>query len=161
MDESSSLISDKEGEPLFDGEGKVSSTVAEVVEFLEKVHHHRELAQQAVNLLDEAGLIVEWPIKVKTGDKEEFQVNGLFRLDENKLVRLADPDFVKLRKAPALPVGYGQVFSMLNIGLLERLAKLREKGGKTPPKKANKPRATSEMDIDKLFDEDGLIRFDQ
>ena len=52
-------------------------------------------------------------------------VSGLFRIDEAALKKLDDEDFLSLRKVGGLTIAYGQLFSMNQVALLERLGELQ------------------------------------
>ena len=124
VDEDSGLISEdkRAGEPFFDDGGNLSERLQEVTKFLDLMEKSRKVAEIAVSGLDEAGMIEPWPMK--TGEK---QAKGLYRIDQAKLQQVEDGIFLNLRKTGALLVAYGQLLSMGNIGLLQRLAALREK----------------------------------
>ena len=136
VDEESGLISEDkgEGEPFFDDDGKMSRPLREVAKFLDTVEKSRKVAEIAANALDEAGVIVPWPMKI--GEK---QAEGLYRIDQAKLQQVEDEIFLNLRKTGALIVAYGQLMSMGNIGFLQRLAVLREKISSSQQPKGQAP----------------------
>ncbi|MCF8106520.1 MAG: SapC family protein [Desulfohalobiaceae bacterium] len=150
VDEDSGLISDTDGEPFFQENGNLSESLTGVLDFLKKVEQNRSATQRAVSSLAEAGLMTEWPLKIKV-EGAERPVSGLFMINESKLNSLDDQAFLKLRSSQSLPIAYAQLFSMGNIARLEKLAEARE------PKK---DQGYDEMDIEKLFGNDDLIRFD-
>lgn len=126
VDQDSGLISDDpSGEPLFDSSGELSQPVRDVLNFLSQVEQNRTVTDLAVSELAEAGLITEWPLKVKAGE-EERQVTGLYMVDEAKLNSIDDQTFLHLRKTQALPIAYAQLLSMSNIQIFDKLAKIRE-----------------------------------
>lgn len=149
VDEDSGLIHDDPyvGEPFFDEGGEISKPVKDVLNFLQQIEQNKSVTQVAVSSLANAGLITEWNLKVKDGDQEK-PVTGLYMIDEAKLNSLDDADFLKLRKSGSLPIAYGQLFSMVNIQIFERLAKLQGQ------------QEAQEVDVDKLFNDDDLIRFE-
>jgi hypothetical protein len=124
VDEDSGLVNDDKaaGEPFFDGNGAITQSVKDVLNFLNQVERNRAVTETAVASLAEAGLITEWPLKIKDQDQEK-PVTGLFRIDEPKLNALDDDQFLKLRKAQALPIAYAQLLSMNNIQVFAQLAK--------------------------------------
>ncbi len=126
VDEDSGLIHDDPnmGEPFFDENGEISKPVKDVLNFLQQIEKNRAVTHVAVSSLANAGLITEWNLKVKDGDQEK-PVTGLYMIDEAKLNSLDDAEFLKLRKSGSLPIAYGQLFSMGNIQIFERLAKLQ------------------------------------
>ena len=118
FDEESGLISKTEGEPIFDRDGNYTKPVQDVFEFLKKIEQNRIATQKAVDALADKGLITEWKVK---------EIDGLYRADEAKLSKLSDNDYLQLRKVQAMPVIYGQLFSMANIGVFDKLSNIREK----------------------------------
>ncbi len=119
IDESSGLISDTDGEVLYDKNGELSKPVQDVLNFLQQIEQNRTVTDLAVAALQEAGCIAEWRLK-------DTKVTGLYRTDEAGLNSLNDQAFLKLRKAGGLPIAYAQLFSMANIGVFDNLIKIRE-----------------------------------
>ncbi|MFO7801626.1 MAG: SapC family protein, partial [Desulfovermiculus sp.] len=150
-DEESGLISDEQGEPFFDSNGELAKPTREVMEFLKKVEQNRLVIQKAVDALSQAEVLSPWQPKIRKGE-EESNIPGLLRIDEDKLNRLEDQAYLHLREAGALYIGYAQLFSMGNIGILKKLAEFREQEKAKVQKQA-------EPDIEKLFGEDDLIKF--
>lgn len=127
VDEDSGLINNdpNTGEPFFDESGETSKQVKDILNFLGQIEQNRTVTQLAVVSLAEAGVITEWNLKIKDGDQEK-PVAGLYMIDEAKLNNLEDDQFLRLRKTGALPIAYGQLLSMGNIVVFERLAKLHQ-----------------------------------
>ncbi len=148
VDEESGLVNaDKSaGEPFFDGAGEVSRPVKEIMNFLNQVEQNRAATNLAVASLAEAGVVMEWPLKIQDKDQEK-PVTGLYRIDETKFNALADETFLKVRKAGALPIAYAQLFSMGNIQNFAQLAKAQ---GQMKEKK---------QDIKPILGDDDMISF--
>jgi hypothetical protein len=155
VDEGSGLIQDgaNTAEPFFDEAGKISQQVQGILDFLSQIETSRALTQKAVASLADAGMITEWNLTIKDGDQEK-PVTGLYRVDEARLNAVDDQTFLDLRKASALPLVYAQLLSMANIQLFDKLAKVHEQMAS----KQSTP--SQEVDLDKLFDNDDLIKFD-
>ena len=129
FDEDSGLVSESEGEPFFTEEDKISGQLEKILEFLGQVERSRAVMDLAVSALVEADLLCEWDLKVKD-DGGERKISGLFRVDEARLNALDDDAFLRLRKTQGLPVAYAQLFSMGNIGVLQKLAGVKEQLGR-------------------------------
>lgn len=114
------------GEEFFDADGNPSQSLKPVLGLLRDIEHDRKKTQLAVSALSEAQTIQPWSIKLKTAQAEQA-ISGLNRIDEARLNALEDDIFLKLRKASALPVAYGQMLSIGQIGLFEYLAKFHTK----------------------------------
>ncbi len=150
VEKDSGLISGTEGEPFFQENGELSESLTGVLDFLKKVEQNRSATERAVSALAEAGLMTEWPLKIKV-EGTERPVSGLYMINESKLDSLDDQAFLKLRRSQSLPIAYAQLFSRGNIAMLEKLAGARGREMAQGP---------DEADIEKLFWGDDLIRFD-
>ena len=148
VDEGSDLVNDDSaaGEPFFDETGEVSRPVKEIMNFLNQVEQNRAATHLAVASLAEAGVIMEWPLKIQDKDQEK-PVTGLYRIDETKLNSLEDEKFLKIRRAGALPIAYAQLFSMGNIQNFAQLAKAQEQMKEKTP------------DIKPILGDDDMISF--
>lgn len=134
VDEATGLIQDDtEAKPFFDESGNISGQVRDLLDFLNQVEQNRTATDAAVACLADAGVLVEWHLKIKDGNREK-PVAGLYRIDASKLNSLADGQFLQLRNAQALPVAYGQLLSMGNIRVFEKLAKIKEQISQIPVK---------------------------
>jgi hypothetical protein len=150
VDEDSGLVNDDRaaGEPFFDDKGEVSQSVKDIMDFLNQVEQNRALTNVSVAALAEAGVITEWPLKIKQGDQEK-PVTGLYRIDEAKLNSLEDEQFLKIRKAGALPIAYAQLLSMNNIQMFNQLANVQ----------AQMSQAQKLPDIKPMLGDDDMISF--
>lgn len=104
----------EEGEyKLFDRNGDLAKETTEMLELLKQSDLHNEANRNACKLLDDAGLIGDWELKVKMRDtNDNFQIRGLFKLDEQKLNQLEPTVFAKLRNSGALLLAYAHLFSL-------------------------------------------------
>jgi hypothetical protein len=143
--------SPEEGEAFFDENGQLSPAVNEIVSFLQQVEKNRTATDHAVSALADAGVVTEWPLKIKQGDTQK-PVKGLYRVDESRLNTLDNDAFLKLRKSGALSMAYAQLLSMTNIMLFEKLARIRRE----------KPGTSSEstLSMGRLLGDDDILGFD-
>jgi hypothetical protein len=137
------LVDAARGEPLFNPDGSASKLVSETLTLLKKCESVRSQTQQAVTMLNSAGLLVPWPATLKH-DSSMTVIESLFRVDEAALNKVDAQSLIKLRDSGALIVAYGQLFSMSR---LEMLAKLAAK------------QMAQNADL-KLLDREGTISFD-
>lgn len=121
FDTDSGLLTEAEGEPFFDADGRPSQAVQDILAFLTQVQTNRELTQRICKALDDHQLLQPWPIVVH-GDGGERQVEGLYRIDEAALNGLAAEALKALQQAGALPMVYSQLLSMQHLPLLGQLA---------------------------------------
>lgn len=155
VDERSGLIQEGVGqaEPFFDEDGEIAEQVKGILDFLSQIEASRSFTEKAVASLADANVLTEWSLKIKDGEQEK-PVTGLYRVDEAKFNDIDDQTFLRLRKTQALALAYGQLLSMANIHLFDKLAKVNEQMA------AQQPTQPGEVDLDKLFDKDDLIKFD-
>ena len=125
--------------PLFGEDGSLSSEVQERQANLEKLRDaHRSTLAQTKLLCDE-GLIVDWPLRVRLKkDEEPVQVEGLYRIDPEKLVALSGNKLENLRDHGVLTFALSQPMSVQHTNiLLERAAHLMRQ--EAPSKTATEP----------------------
>ncbi len=121
-DDDSGLISDTDGEALFDVSGDPSEGLRKMMEFVSEIERNRAVTIRAVNVLAKHKLIIPWEITLPLEkDKPPQQINGLFRVDEVALNALPDEIFIELRQAGAMPVVYAHLLSLNCIDVLIRL----------------------------------------
>lgn len=125
VDEASGLIVEgAEGEAFFDADGRLSTAVQQVWDFLQVLAKGEVALVRASNLLHEAGLVVPWPISFDT-DAGKQHVKGLYRIDEAAMNALDDARFGELRRAGVIGLAYAQLLSMANLTDLGQLALAR------------------------------------
>lgn len=160
IDEDSKLVVEGAGagEDFFDADGNPSQSLKPVLGLLKEIERDRKKTQLAVSALSEAQTIQPWSIKLKTAQAEQA-ISGLNRIDEVRLNALEDDIFLKLRKASALPIAYGQMLSMGQIGLFEFLAKFHTK--MTEAQSTRSALSKLPESIDSLFGitEDDTVQF--
>lgn len=126
INEASGLVVEntEDGNAFFDDQDQPVQGIKDMVNFLSQVEANSLVTEAAVNALADAGLIAPWEINLKQG-KEVVPVEGLFSVDEAALNKLDDEDFLAVRKAGGLVIAYGQLFSMNQLAVLERLGVLQ------------------------------------
>jgi hypothetical protein len=148
IDQDAGLISDQPGEPFFDDQDQVAEPVKAILNFLSQVQQNWGPTNRAVDALADAGLICEWPLKIKTPEGEQ-PVTGLYMIDETKLNQMADDAFLAVRSAGALPIAYAQLLSMANIQVLSRLADVHAQ-----------QQAPANNSVTGVFGDDDILTFD-
>lgn len=142
------------GEPIYDDEGNLTQLVKNSVTMLEIHERSAQQTMMAAAALAEAGVLVPWPIKFKSGKDQEATMKGVLKVDEQALAKLDDAAFLKLRKVGALPLAYAQLISMTRLPTLSRMAEMREKLAAAASQQ--KPQSSK---LDFLRVEDGNIVF--
>lgn len=125
IDQDSDLITEGEGESLFDAEGNPTAAVKSVLDLLNYLQAGQAATTTACSALAKHGLLKPWPLTFTT-PSGPAKLNGLFQIDEQALNQLADDAFLELRRAGALPLAYCQLLSMMQVPGLERMAASRK-----------------------------------
>jgi hypothetical protein len=126
LEDSSDLISETEGNPLFDDSGAPSALVSAATNLLSQLERDIRATQTICALLDEMGLIVPWALEIAQPDGQKQRVSDLFHIDEKKIATLSGEDLVRLRDAGTLAVIYAHLLSLSKISVLGRLAKMAD-----------------------------------
>lgn len=142
-----------EGERFFNSDGSIAASLEPVLRFHAELERSRAVTQLAVAALQQANLIVPWQITIRGGQGDR-SVEGLFRIDEAAMNGLPVDAFDKLRAVGALPIAYGQLFSMNQLSVFRTLADLQAKLSPTTPAMPDT--------LDKLFDtsDNAYLHFD-
>lgn len=125
VDTASELVSESEGERLFDDAGDETEYLQRVKESLGTYYEHDRITQAAIEVLEELELLVEAQLTVTVGD-QSVGVNGVYTTDIVKLKELDDDKFNDLRDKDILPLLYAQIFS---INQFHRLARYESLNG--------------------------------
>jgi hypothetical protein len=126
LDDSSDLISETEGNLLFDEHGAPSPLVSSATTLLSQLERDSQATRAICALIDRLGLIVPWNLDVAQADGTKQRVSDLYQVDESKIGTLTGEDLVHLRDAGALPLIYAHLLSLSKAGLLGRLAKIAD-----------------------------------
>lgn len=128
---------------FFDDQGVPTQAVRDVVDFLKNREMGLKHTQAAVNALSQHAVIEPWPIVIeKEGVKTKIQ--GLYKINKNKLLQLSPKALEELNLSGALKIAYAQFFSMPQFKHLQKLAQLH---GTVEP-------ALESGELNSLFDDD-------
>lgn len=143
-----------DGEAFFNADGSISAALEPVLRFHAELERNRAVTQLAVGALQQANLIVPWTITIRSGDGERA-IEGLYKIDEAAMNDLPVDAFDKLRAVGALPIAYGQLFSMNQLSVFRTLADMQAK-------LAPQPAPAMPDTLDKLFDtgDNAYLHFD-
>lgn len=118
IDEESGLVTDDpSAEPFFRDDAEPAESLNNIITLLNRIEASRQITQHACDALAKHNLIQPWPITLD-GEIGEKRVAGLFRIDEVALNALSAESFQEVREAGALPIVYGQLFSMKHLQAL-------------------------------------------
>lgn len=122
----SAVVSEKEGEALFTEAGEETEYLANRKKSLISYVEHEQITKAFIDELVKLDLLHSQNINVKVGGKE-FNLNGLFIVDEKKLSALSDEDFLGLRKRGFLAPIYAHLGSMHQVNNLIQKQVARDK----------------------------------
>jgi hypothetical protein len=116
IDEDSPLIMG-EGEPLFE-DGSPTEFLTRVKQYLPALYNSGVRTSNIIKLLQELDLFTPWEIQFFNEEEVATTVQGVFRINEEKLKQLNDEDWLSLKNAGAMPLIYGQLMSTGNLQTL-------------------------------------------
>jgi hypothetical protein len=123
VDEAYSGFNRKEGEPLFDAQGRNTPFLASALEFLEGYQREFARTELVCQRLEQAGLFREMNAKADLVDGRSFTVNGLLVVDEPKLMTLPDAVALSLFRSGELHLVSMHLASLSNMRkLVDKMA---------------------------------------
>ena len=111
IDVESPLVSEEQGVPLFDDEGKETDFLSKQKEAMSQYLRQEQLTKAFAKELSDKGLLVQRQINVKVVEKQ-YDIDGVYMIDEKKINDLSDDDFLDLRKRGMLAGIYTHLVSM-------------------------------------------------
>lgn len=123
LKEDSYLLSEQEGEALFDQLGDETEYMKKRKNALGNYYENTQITKAFVNLLAEKSLLVKQQLTL-TLNGENFTIDGLYLVDEKALNKLSNKNFLELRQQGYLAPIYNHLSSLHQ---LTRLAALKTK----------------------------------
>lgn len=111
VDANDNIVGEGNEMGFFDEKNKPSALAQNALEFCKSYH---AAAQQTVDFgkaLHESGLLIERAAEIKTPDNKTINFAGFRIVDEEKLAKMADKDFLEMRSKSWLPFIYAHLFS--------------------------------------------------
>lgn len=128
LDEDSELVSEKEGNALFDDKGEATDVIENVRRYLGELQGMESFTRDFCRFFVENNLFT--PLNMRVRDKEQLKnITGCYVINEERLNKLSDARFLEVRGKGYLPAIYAHLTSL---GQIERLVMLRQ-GGTAPP----------------------------
>tara|TARA_B100001123_G_scaffold310097_2_gene346699 strand:- start:598 stop:1374 length:777 start_codon:yes stop_codon:yes gene_type:complete len=107
------LVNRDEGEPLFNEDGSESELLKQKVSLLMEGAKSALHIAKACSLIDDLGLLDAWEFEFLKGGKK-VRIEGLFRINQERLNEIPDEKFLELRKSVAFNVIYAHLYSLGN-----------------------------------------------
>ncbi|XOV77485.1 MAG: SapC family protein [Aestuariibacter sp.] len=127
MDVEHPLVSETEGEALFNEDGTESEFLEKQKKGMSNYLEQEHLTKLFAKELGEKELLIHRQINVKL-DGKQMDIDGVYMVDEEKFNQLSDEDFLSMRKRGMLSAIYTHLLSMRQMNNLmrrksERMAK--------------------------------------
>jgi hypothetical protein len=136
---------------LFGPDGELTKDVTAKLELLNQTILDSELNSKACRILNDAGLMIDWKLTVKTSHtSDQVEIKGLFTIDEKKLNQLAPDEFARLRDCGALVLAYAHLFSLNQIDQISQRVEYSKKVRNV----------TESQDLQGLFNDGGSLNLD-
>jgi len=123
LDEQSELVSDEEGEPMFQEDGTPSKVLERVKQYLGELQQMEQVTKQFCQTLKDKYMFT--PLNMRFRDTDTVKnISGAYVIHEQRLNNLSDEDFLSIRHQNLLAAIYSHLTSLAQV---ERLIQLREK----------------------------------
>jgi hypothetical protein len=117
VDEAYAGLSEEEGAPLFEADGKESPMLQGAVDFLRLFHVEMQNTHLFAQRLAELGLLSAKTIEVEQGGKKQA-VDGIYIVDAEKLLALDDAALLRLVRSGDMQLIDAHLFSLRQISRL-------------------------------------------
>ncbi|MCP5271850.1 MAG: SapC family protein [Burkholderiaceae bacterium] len=123
IDEGSELVSDTEGNALFDENGEPTQVIENVKRYLAELQQMDQATQAFCAWLKANNMFTPLSMRVRDHDKVR-NIAGCYVVSEERLNNLSDERFLELRSKRFLPAIYAQLMSLAQI---DRLITLKDR----------------------------------
>lgn len=139
IDEDSSLVSESEGNALFDDKGEPTQVIENVKRYLGELQQMDAITQAFCKFLAENNMLT--PLNMRVRDHDRIRnITGCYVINEERLNNLSDEKFLEIRGKRFLPALYAQLVSLAQI---DRLVQLKDARVASAAKEAEStPRVT-------------------
>lgn len=122
IDEASELLSDTDGAPLFDADGKPTQVIENVKRYLTELQQMDQVTQEFTRFLAQNNLLTPLSMRVNAADSAR-NITGGYVINEERLNNFSDQKFLEIREKRYLPAIYAHLVSLPQI---ERLVSLKQ-----------------------------------
>ncbi len=126
IDDESGLLSDTEGDPLFDDQGEPGATLNKARDYLIELQRFSEMTHHFSKELSRLELLSPLKMQLTNTDGALIKIEGVHAVNETQLNELPDETFLELRKRGALGLIYAHLVSLTQI---ERLVRMKGERG--------------------------------
>jgi hypothetical protein len=125
LDLDSDMVSETNGEALFSDNGEQTKYLTQVTENLARANSQLDATQNFIQTMVDKGLLSSQSLTIKPANNEEFNVTGLYSIDEVAFNELNDSDYQELKEKGFLTAIYSCLFSTQRIAKLIHLTDIK------------------------------------
>lgn len=122
IDEGSSLVTEADGNPLFDDKGEPTDVIENVKKYLGELQQMDALTREFCRYIREHDLFTPLKMQLRQGAAVR-NIAGSFVINEDRLAKSSDEVFLEMRRRGYLPAVYAHLVSL---GQVERLMMLKD-----------------------------------
>ncbi len=122
VDESSELLNDTEGTPLFDEQGNPTQAIENVKRYLSELQQMDQFTHEFTRFLVQNNLLTPLNMRVNAANQVR-NITGCYVINEERLNNFSDQKFLEVRQKGYLPAIYAHLISLAQI---ERLVTLKQ-----------------------------------
>lgn len=123
IDEAFAGFNPDEGEPLFEENGDPAPFLQQAIALVQDYNAECKRTDAFMKRIGDLDLLKEMNVRIDLKGGEQFQVAGVWMVDEVKLAALDQASIARLHAAGDLPLIYAHLFSQANLSrLVDRLA---------------------------------------
>jgi len=123
VDEASDLLSETEGNAMFDEQGNPTQVIENVRRYLAELQQMDQLTRDFTKFLGTHNLLTPLNMRVNAADQVK-NITGCYVINEERLNNFSDQLFLEVRQSRYLPAIYAHLISLPQI---ERLVNLKKK----------------------------------
>jgi hypothetical protein len=152
IDTKSGMINEQQGEQFFTEAGEATEKLQQILAILTRIEHNKQLTQTAMQALAQADVIEVWPLTIKT-DTGEQKLEGLYKINEQRLMQLTGESLEKLMQTGAMMIAYAHFFSLQNLQGLVNLVQ-----SQTTQQQSIPTTKTGDLDLE-FLNQGGALNF--
>jgi hypothetical protein len=122
VDEASNLLSETEGNAMFDAQGNPTEVIENVRRYLAELQQMDQLTREFTKFLGTHNLLTPLNMRVNAADQVK-NITGCYVINEERLNNFSDQLFLEVRQSRYLPAIYAHLISLPQI---ERLVNLKK-----------------------------------
>lgn len=111
VDTDSSIVEEAGEQRFFNDNGEATALSKNALEFCKSYHAAAHQTTSFGKALLDAGLLIDRSAEITVAGNRKISFSGFRIVDEEKLMKLSDAEFLELRKKGALPFIYAHLFS--------------------------------------------------